>query len=253
MAFSPALNYFRNIASPLFTTGLYSNAWLPKTVIGNKLWLHSDFGITITGLGVSTWADQSGNGNHATQATDAKRPVYSATSWPGGMPGLTYNSVASSQLMTPAISLGTFTHVIVAKLSSTNRYPMVHKTDGDAYMWTTTGSSISVTKAAVTSGKSRAADWFADDAAKAVAWSYDGTHATHKLMINGTNQTMTDDAGVGDPGTAAVSGPIYVGGQQTGSSCSNGIYAEFITYNRALTAGELARLYVYQKAKWGVP
>jgi lysophospholipase L1-like esterase len=32
-------------------------------------------GITITGAGVSAWADQSGNGHHATQTTDANRPT----------------------------------------------------------------------------------------------------------------------------------------------------------------------------------
>ena len=41
-----------------------------------KLWLRADVGVTVTGAGVSQWSDQSGNANHAVQATDANRPIY---------------------------------------------------------------------------------------------------------------------------------------------------------------------------------
>jgi hypothetical protein len=37
-------------------------------------WWRLNTGITITGSGVSQWDDQSGNGNHLLQATDARRP-----------------------------------------------------------------------------------------------------------------------------------------------------------------------------------
>lgn len=39
----------------------------------------ADVGVTVTGSGVSTWLDQSGNGHTGTQATDAKRPPLNAT------------------------------------------------------------------------------------------------------------------------------------------------------------------------------
>lgn len=37
-------------------------------------WFRYGRGITVTGLGVSQWDDQSGNGRHLLQATDANRP-----------------------------------------------------------------------------------------------------------------------------------------------------------------------------------
>jgi hypothetical protein len=50
----------------------------PLETLGSsiKLWLRADYGITQTGSGVSQWNDQSGNGNHAVQGTDAARPIY---------------------------------------------------------------------------------------------------------------------------------------------------------------------------------
>jgi hypothetical protein len=42
---------------------------------GLKLWLRGDYGITLDGSGyVSTWLDQSGNGNHASQSISTNRP-----------------------------------------------------------------------------------------------------------------------------------------------------------------------------------
>lgn len=40
-----------------------------------KAWFQQGIGITVTGSGVSKWADQSGNGNDLNQGTDAARPA----------------------------------------------------------------------------------------------------------------------------------------------------------------------------------
>jgi hypothetical protein len=47
----------------------------------NVLWLMGTAGTstTTTGAGVSTWSDQSGNANHATQSVAAQRPTYQPT------------------------------------------------------------------------------------------------------------------------------------------------------------------------------
>jgi len=39
-------------------------------------WYRQGQGVTVTGAGVSTWADQSGNGNDLDQASDTSRPAY---------------------------------------------------------------------------------------------------------------------------------------------------------------------------------
>lgn len=54
-------------------------AWQPTDIAGCQLWLKADAGITKDGSNyVSQWADQSGNGNHAVQATGIAQPLWVA-------------------------------------------------------------------------------------------------------------------------------------------------------------------------------
>lgn len=55
------------------------------------LWLEADRGVTVTGSGVSLWADQSGNGRNATQGTDGARPTVVADGI-GGRPSLSFDA-----------------------------------------------------------------------------------------------------------------------------------------------------------------
>ncbi len=50
-------------------------AFLPNYLSNLKAWYRFNIGITITGLGVSNWADQSGNGNNLRQTSDTNRPL----------------------------------------------------------------------------------------------------------------------------------------------------------------------------------
>src|SRR3990167_628749 len=51
-----------------------SSGRLYATVLDPVAWFRFNIGITETGQGVSTWADQSGEGNDLLQGTDAARP-----------------------------------------------------------------------------------------------------------------------------------------------------------------------------------
>jgi len=71
--------------------GVSSAPWLPTDIAGCVLWLRSDLGITKDGSDrVSQWADQSGQNNHASQATEAKQPVWTADQYQG-LPGLYFD------------------------------------------------------------------------------------------------------------------------------------------------------------------
>ena len=50
----------------------------PTDAAGMKAWYRKGTGITVTGAGVSKWADQSGNGNDLLQVTDTNRPSQEA-------------------------------------------------------------------------------------------------------------------------------------------------------------------------------
>lgn len=58
-------------------------------------------GVTNVSGACSAWADQSGNGWHASQATAGKRPTISST---GGFPSLLFSNSGASALSVPGIS-----------------------------------------------------------------------------------------------------------------------------------------------------
>jgi hypothetical protein len=53
-----------------------SLAFSPTQIAGLKLWLKADSMSLADGTAISTWSDQSGNGNDATQATGANQPLF---------------------------------------------------------------------------------------------------------------------------------------------------------------------------------
>jgi hypothetical protein len=73
-AFRPGYN-----PSPVATaTFLDGETPAPLRITGLKLWVKADAGVTAVGGFVSSWADQSGNGNHLVQATAANEPQFVA-------------------------------------------------------------------------------------------------------------------------------------------------------------------------------
>src|SRR5664280_964681 len=80
-----ATNLLRHLSCALVlwtTTGLHAQT-LPVTA-GLQLWLNADVGVTNNASGqVTTWADQSGLGNNATQATLTSAPTIALNSLNG--------------------------------------------------------------------------------------------------------------------------------------------------------------------------
>jgi hypothetical protein len=77
--------------------GVFANTislgWTPAQ-ISTVFWLDAADSSTITlATGVSTWADKSGNVVNATQATTTLQPSYSATAFPGSLPGVLFDGV----------------------------------------------------------------------------------------------------------------------------------------------------------------
>ena len=72
------------------------------TVGGNlKMWWRADIGVTLTGGKVSTWADQTANGNNLVQVTAASRPI---TAVSAALNNQTIMRYSGSQYFTSAFS-----------------------------------------------------------------------------------------------------------------------------------------------------
>ena len=111
----PTLKHYMERDLELFANTL--GAWTPAQIT-TALWLDAADTSTITiATGVSQWADKSGNGRHATQATLANQPTYISS----GMNSLgLVDWDGSNDAMT--ISGGTTT--LHSALSSDNTYSM---------------------------------------------------------------------------------------------------------------------------------
>lgn len=82
----------------------------PDKIPNLELWLKADEGITFNGSDVSAWADQSGNGRNATQATASRQPLYVA-SVINGLPAVQFDGVDTT---------GTFMSVDLTFLASSS-------------------------------------------------------------------------------------------------------------------------------------
>jgi hypothetical protein len=89
-------------------------SWSPLSLGSTlKLWLRGDLGIHLTSGAVDTWADQSGNGNNATQANAPMRPVGIVTTI-GGQQCVSINAGQALQLPN-FVSTGAKTIILVYK------------------------------------------------------------------------------------------------------------------------------------------
>lgn len=224
----------------------------PALLPGLLMWLDGTRGISVNAGNVSSWADMSGNENHATQSTPGNQPSYSATGF-NGFPCVDWGAGAANRgLVTPSMSLGVNTLVGVIQASASSGYWLVHNGDGvdGAYMYCLSGASYSLARAGVRSSKNVSATWLADGVQRSVAVAYNGTHATHLSYRNGILNTTSTLLG-NDPGTSEQAGNVFIGMNQAGGGQYRGKMAELLAYNRALTAGEVSFLENYFRAKWG--
>ena len=104
---------------------LQPTGFSPLSLPGLHAWYKADAGV-LNGSGaaasngetVATWQDQSGNTRHATQAVDADRPLYVASSSLNSKPALNFDGVTDYLKSTISVTTTTVTAFIVYRLDS---------------------------------------------------------------------------------------------------------------------------------------
>ena len=232
-----------------------SRFFAPTDLTGCRFWGRSDMGITkAVGGGVETWADQSGNGNHATQLDSLRQPSVSYNQI-NGWPAITFDGT-NDVLATAAFSIATYTVLMVTTgQDATNGYFFTRSTppgESDT-LYGTTGSTIYCTRAGSTSAKNLSASWgqYGASTAKLLTVLMDGTHAGHKLRINGSEQSLTTVTG-GDPGVVSTSDPFTIAARGDAVLSSKIKVAEVICYDRALAEDELVIVEEYLRRRYGL-
>lgn len=75
----------------LHYTPVDSTEWSPADLASLGLWLEADYGVSESSSRVSAWADRSGNGNNAAQATGGNQPLYTTV---GGLAAVQMDDTA---------------------------------------------------------------------------------------------------------------------------------------------------------------
>ncbi len=219
-------------------------SWTPAD-LSPLAWWRSDLGITITGSGVSTWADQSGNGYDATQSTDSYRPTY-ATGQINGHPALTWADGPVSHLNISITPPSNASVIFVGKLTSgktagrkalgaaSSATPLVyyqHPTSTRPALHYS-GAEQNPGATAVNDGVWRALRWMWGSTNVAIAYD------------DGSDQTITR-TGLTASGTWS-----YIGAGA--SETFDGQIAEVIIVSAELTAGQITSLNAYLSTRYGL-
>lgn len=226
-------------------------AFSPASLSGLILWLRSDMGITLAGSKVSAWADQSGNGNHFTQGTDAWRPIYTASNANlGNKPSLDFSATTIGlQLTNFAVGLTNISSSVFYRKTIAAGAPRVFGPP------TASGGSFNL----ICNSGANSFD---------AALINVGPNITRVSPDNiNTNYSRTAVLNIGS--AATVDGIVYTNGIAGGTIASDtanngaipattwnigyifdGSIVEVIAYNRLLTASEALQLANYQIARY---
>lgn len=229
-----------------------SSAFVPTDISGCLLWLRGDLGITLNGANVSGWADQSGNGNNASQGTAVSQPPF-ATNAVNGLPAI--QGDGSSRFMTTsAFSIGGSTSMFTAvqPLATTQAgYARILEQDNAStyYLGTTVGGNAYKFIAANNTSPFGTAETGAVQLAPSiVSATYSQASGVGTIYYNGAN-AINYTFGSSPSGNLAL---YLMRKDSAAASFWNGYLAEVVVYNRSLAAGELSRVHRYLGARYNV-
>ncbi len=209
-----------------------------------SVWLKAEIGVTKDANGfVSSWLDQSGNNNNATQALAGQQPHYSEFLL-GNSPGLTFDGNDFITGLT-GMPTGSYTKIVRFTLNShtaSNNLLSAAGAGTHALWYNSTNtarifhSGNFVTSSIVTPVQTPSV----------LAATYDTTSNQGSIyvdnVIGGTATTVNDQ-----------SGNSYQVGGFANANYLDGTVSEVIIYNRVLTPAELTAVYNYLDNKYLTP
>jgi hypothetical protein len=231
-----------------------SAAWTPAQLPGLALWLDAADASTITlnGSTVSQWNDKSGNNRHASQATAANQPTYSATGL-NGKPTLTFDGLSDNlQATIPSlanqnnISFFGVTQILTRKYSVFLGSGMGGGTTGirwglfgqgnltpDGLGWAGPGSDVALGNGSLVP---------INTPYQAV---YTKTPTQWQILLNGSTISTVNDTSF-PTGTYSLT----IGAEKEGSYQSNALASEIIIIGGILSTADRQLLEGYLAWKW---
>jgi hypothetical protein len=241
--------------------GPSSVAFTPAALPSVRMWLRSDLGVTGSSK-ASGWADQTGNGNNASQGTSSAQPTI--TTGVRGLQALEFSTNVAMALPSFAVA-GAKSIAIIFQCTSD---PSTSTFQSLLTLLTATGGLFSeLILANITGYKpyTFAADFTTITALGSAAALDTNTHGILVTYNGGTNTSAASYSALLDNATQGVAASstdartstdsASVGGRiGTGNVCSNGLIGllyEVIVTGDGFTPADEANLHMYFNARYG--
>lgn len=224
----------------LMVASVTSTPFSPTQIAGLKLWLKADSLVLSDNDPVSTWSDQSGNGNDVSQSVGTRKPIYK-TNIQNSLPSVRFDRSVFQNLD------GTFTFSYGSAFSVAN-FNAASFPDYCAIFSTNTGATNSD-------------NYFTGDGAGSLTTFYttgtafDSSHIwVNKVQTIefATLSTIKLISGVDTTPASKTSISIGVGNPSLGNRWWNGDILEIIIYDTALSDNDRIRVENYLNSKYAL-
>jgi hypothetical protein len=241
------------IASPLAISGCVG--WYDSLDLTAMAQNTDGTGAVAVGDQVGYWKDKSATAAHVTQSNGANRPTLTSNQVNGRI-ALLFNGSNNTLLRsnyTAQSGLAGLTRVAVfstsaASIMSRTLNVSTFAEAGGGTAFQAVSNRVDTSASAAIRGVARGGL----PPAAVYTSVYDGAAGTLTVRFNNVEQSQTFTNGTAIPATTASgAATIHIGSNVGFNNFINGPIAEYLIYNRTLSAGELAAVYQYLRKKWG--
>lgn len=230
---------------------------IPLTIPSCVAWIDaaniSDTSILSSGNSVSSWLDQSGNKNHATQATTGSQPKTN-TRTISGKNAIDFDGVDDFLTFTSNKAVSApFTIFVVAQVDTTAGQTIIgRQTAATAGQWTLikNGSFNIFQTYGFGSGGIAGGGVKTYNSNPNIHTVSFGNGTTAKYQLN--NDTIASDNVVVNGYDNNVATPLVIGSSVGTSGFMKGCIGEIVIYSRILTTNEISFINRYLSNKWGI-
>ncbi len=233
-----------------------SSGFLPTQISGIQLWLDSSDSGTLfqdtsgtipvvnEGDPVGLWRDKSGNAKHATQSTNANRPLFK-TSVQNSKNVLRFDGSNDGMAGSDTgFSTTTSTVFVICKsaIAGIDNYPFMFGTDAATQLvgLTTYNNQMQITQYGASTFVA-----FTTNAWNIIYFTKSSNNWTMNLNGTSASTTMTT--------STVLSGNYGIGFNKSGNRAFfNGDIAEVILYNSVLSTSQIQQVQAYLNQKWGI-
>lgn len=240
----------RGLASPLVISGCIG--WYDSLDLTAMAANSNGTGAVAVGDQVGWWKDKSATGANVTQAIAANRPTLTANQV-GGRAALRFDgsndNLSSAAGYTAQNNLAGLTRIVI--FSNANQVAWVSRVfDGGGNGLVMNGTfRVQVTN---TPFDSYVPPGSLSSAMPLGIYSAVYANSATSLRQNGVGVALSSTSGTIPATTAAGTPTLHIGSNIGVNQFLNGPIAEYIIYNRALSAAELTAVEAYLKKKWGL-